>query len=56
MVQGTNFPPISQGKGVKKNHVLSQSIVNELDKIVFNVIFVHYTIENGWQKKFFAIH
>ena len=33
MVQGTNFPPISQEKGVKKNHALSQSIVNESNKV-----------------------
>ena len=26
MVQGTNFPPIPQGKGAKKNHAFSERI------------------------------
>jgi len=29
MVQGTNFPPIPQGKGAKKNHAFSEYIDNQ---------------------------
>jgi hypothetical protein len=32
MVKGTNFSPISNEKGVKKNHVLSQAIQVKISK------------------------
>ena len=35
MVQGTNFPPILQRKGVKKNYEISQLFVCEINKWKF---------------------
>jgi len=46
MVQGTNSPPIPQGKGVKKNHAFSQTIVNKLDKVMIDLLFVYCAIDN----------
>jgi hypothetical protein len=34
MVQGTNFPPIPQGKGVKKNHAFLEQIDNKKVKLL----------------------
>jgi len=41
MMKRTNWPPISQGKGVKKNYVLSYIVEYKYFKIHIGFLFVH---------------